>query len=161
MEKVYSIPACNILYIHGKALCSDDLIVGHHNAELFQEHAIHAFNAAEEHGFYLEDSEEDFRTYEAREIIRDYFRITHKDTAAIIRRHQTFFNLLRDVDEVCILGHSLSDIDFDYFAEIRKKVLPACKWCISYYDDNDFTNAHRFVCRLNLNNVTLFKFDFN
>ena len=53
LEKVYGIPTSNILYIHGNALRGNNLILGHHNAALFQEQVIPAFNAAEEHGIYL------------------------------------------------------------------------------------------------------------
>ena len=158
LEKVYGIPASNILYIHGNALRGNNLILGHHNAMLFQEKAIPAFNAAEEQGIYMEDIEEDFRLHEAREIIKDYFRKTYKDTASIIRYYQSFFYSLTVVNEVYIFGHSLSEIDFDYFAEIKKNILPTCQWCISYHDD--MTNAQTLIDRLNISkeNVRLFYF---
>lgn len=88
----------------------------------------------EEHGIYMEDIEEDFRLQEAKEIIKDYFRKTYKDTASIIRYYQSFFNSLATVYEVYIFGHSLSEIDFDYFAEIKKNVPLTCRWYISYHD---------------------------
>ncbi|MFQ8761231.1 MAG: bacteriophage abortive infection AbiH family protein [Intestinimonas sp.] len=156
LEKVYGIPTSNILYIHGNALRGNNLILGHHNAALFQEQVIPAFNAAEEHGIYLEDIEEDFRLQEAKEIIKDYFRRTYKDTASIIRYYQSFFNSLRTVNEVYVLGHSLSEIDFDYFAEIRKNVQSTCKWCVSYHDDS--ANAQNLIDRLNIKNSQLFYF---
>lgn len=102
LEKVYDIPASNILYIHGNALRGDNLILGHHNAALFREQIVPAFNAAEEHSTYLEDIEEDFRLQEAKEFIKNYFRRIYKDTASIIRYHQSFFDSLKTVDEVYI-----------------------------------------------------------
>ena len=36
LEKVYNIPASNILYIHANALRGNNLILGHHDATLFQ-----------------------------------------------------------------------------------------------------------------------------
>ena len=105
---------------------------------------------------YLEDIEEDFRLQEAKEIIKDYFRRTYKDTASIIRYYQSFFNSLRTVNEVYVLGHSLSEIDFDYFAEIRKNVQSTCKWCVSYHDDS--ANAQNLIDRLNIKNSQLFYF---
>ena len=156
LERVYAIPASNILYIHGNALRGNELILGHHDATLFQEKVIPAFNAAEEHGVYMEDIEEDFRLQEAREIIKDYFRKTYKDTASIIRHYQLFFNSLTTVSEVCILGHSLSEIDFDYFAEIKKNVPSTCKWYISYHDN--MANAQNLIFRLNIQNYQLFQF---
>ena len=156
LEKVYNIPASNILYIHGNALRGNNLILGHHDATLFQEKIIPAFNAAEEHGIYMEDPEEDFRLQKAREIIKDYFKKTYKDTASIIRYYQRFFNSLENVNEVYIFGHSLSEIDFDYFAEIKKNVPLTCQWYISYHDD--MTNAQNLICRLNIKNFQLFQF---
>ena len=156
LEKVYGIPASNILYIHGNALRGDNLILGHHDATLFQGKTITAFNAPEEHDTYMEDIEEDFRLQEAKEIIKDYFRKTYKDTASIIRYYQSFFNSLATVYEVYIFGHSLSEIDFDYFAEIKKNVPLTCRWYISYHDN--IINAQNLIRRLNIKNFQLFQF---
>lgn len=123
LEKVYGIPTSNILYIHGNALRGNNLILGHHDATLFQGKTIPAFNAAEEHGIYMEDIEEDFRLQEAKGIIKDYFRKTYKDTTSIIQRNQAFFYSLNLISEVYILGHSLSAIDFEYFLEIKNMFL--------------------------------------
>ena len=158
LEKVYDIPASNILYIHGNALRGNNLILGHHDATLFQEKTIPAFNAADEQGIYMEDIEEDFRLQEAKEIIKNYFRKTYKDTASIIRYYQSFFNSLATVNEVYVFGHSLSEIDFDYFAEIKRNVLPICQWYISYHDDNDIANAENLIQNLNIQNYQLFYF---
>lgn len=156
LEKVYDIPASKILYIHGNALRGNNLILGHHDATLFQEKITPIFNTSEEHGVYMEDTEIDFRLQEAREIIKDYFRKTYKDTTSIIRCYQDFFSSLKIVNEVYIFGHSLSKIDFDYFAEIKKNVPITCQWYISYHDD--MTNAQNLIYRLSINNVQLFKF---
>ena len=93
---------------------------------------------------------------EAKEIIKDYFRETYKDTASIIRNYQSFFNSLTIVNEVYIFGHSLSEIDFDYFAEIKKNVSLTCRWYISYHDN--IVNAQNLIRRLNIKNFHLFKF---
>lgn len=158
LEQVYDIPNTQILYIHGKASRGENIIIGHHDAALFQEKAIPAFNSAEEHEMYLDSLDEDFRLQEAREIIRGYFRKTYKDTASIIQQNKSFFNALRPTDEIYILGHSLSPIDFDYFIEIARSVLPSCKWYISYYSQEDFWQAQNFVNKLRLQNCQLIAF---
>lgn len=158
LERVYAIPANNILYIHGNALRGDKLILGHHDATLFQERAIPAFNSAEEHGIYMESLDEDFRLQEAREFIREYFRKTYKDTASIIQQNKLFFDALLTTDEIYILGHSLSPIDFDYFIEIAGSVLPSCKWYISYYSPDDFRQTQNFANKLRLQNYKLITF---
>lgn len=158
LEQVYDIPTTQILYIHGKASRGDNIIVGHHDAALFQEKATPAFNSAEEHEMYMDSLDEDFRLQEAREIIRGYFRKTYKDTASIIQQNKNFFNALQPTDEIYILGHSLSPIDFDYFIEIARSVLPSCKWYISYYSQEDFCQAQNFVNKLRLQNCQLITF---
>ena len=67
-----------------------------------------------------------------------------------------FFNSLTIVNEVYIFGHSLSEIDFDYFAEIKKNVSLTCRWYISYHDN--IVNAQNLIRRLNIKNFQLFKF---
>lgn len=158
LENVYDIPTVNILYIHGNALQGDNLILGHHDTTLFQEKSIPAFNSAEEHDVYLESIDEDFRITEARDIIKAYFRKTYKDTASIIKEKQVFFCSLLHVDTVFVLGHSLSEIDMDYFIEIRKNVSPTCKWYISYYSQDDFFKAKNFVDFLQIQYYQLITF---
>lgn len=157
LEQVYAIPTSKILYIHGNALCGDDLILGHHDASLFQERVIPAFNSEEEYEIYMENNmEEDFRLQEARAIIKEYFKKTYKDTTSIICQNQAFFYSLKNIDEVWILGHSLSEIDFFYFLEIKKYVPLSCQWNISYHDD--CTNAQNLVRDLKIKNYQLFRF---
>lgn len=150
LERVYGIPEDRILYIHGKALRNDKLVVGHHDCSKFQEDDIPAFNAPEEQGRYMYVEEEDFRITEAREIIKDYFRETYKDTESIIEKNWQFFDSLVDIDEVFILGHSLSDIDMDYFDEVWKCVSPECRWYISYYSSDDLKRIRWFERYFNL-----------
>lgn len=157
LERVYGIPSPNILYIHGKALGNDNLIIGHHATETFQCGGVSAFNAAEEHGIYMESEDEDIRITEAKEVIKAYFKNTFKDTASIINNKYAFFNSLADIEEVFILGHSLSDIDMDYFFEIRKQVMPCCRWYISYFTQDDLDAIEHFVSRLNIENYQLVK----
>ena len=150
LENIYKIPSNNILYIHGNALRGDKLILGHHDTSLFQGKMLPSFNAAEEHGMYMESEDEDFRLQEAREIIKDYFRKTYKDTISIIKCNQLFFQSLTKIKEIIVIGHSLSNIDFDYFLEIKKFVVSTCRWHISYYSDVDLCNAQNFAQKLGL-----------
>lgn len=150
LERIYDIPEDKILYIHGKALRDDKLIVGHHDINRFQEGSIPAFNAPEEHGKYLTIEDEDVRIVEALEVIKDYFRVTYKDTESIIEKNRYFFKSLADITEVFILGHSLSDIDMDYFVKVRECVSPWCRWYISYYSEDDKCNIEWLARKLNI-----------
>lgn len=150
LEQVYNIPSENILYIHGKALSSDKLIVGHHSKDLIQEEPELQFATEEERQLYYEDYAEDVRVTEAKGIIKSYFRTTYKDSERIIANNRQFFDSLTDVEEIYIYGHSLSDIDLDYFCEIHNCVSPNCKWYISYFNEEAFHNANSLVERLGI-----------
>ena len=155
IKAVYHIPEKRILYIHGNALCEDDLISGHHDKTLFKEEPIPQFESDDEMETYYS---EDIRVQEGKKIIKEYFRETYKNTSSIIRKNQDFFYSLKTINEIIILGHSLSQIDLDYFLEIRKFVLPTCHWHISYHNNNDFGNANNFAKTLKLRNFHLFYF---
>ena len=158
LERVYGIPANHILYIHGKALRGDNLILGHHNETLVQDEPEPVFETEEEREFYYDNYSEDVRVLEAREIIKSYFKETFMDTTSIIEANHQFFNSLFRIQEIYIFGHSLSAIDFDYFLEIKRCTSPTCRWYISYHSEDDFYNAQNFVQSLRLQNYQLFPF---
>ncbi len=158
LETTYGILPEQILYIHGKALRGDNLMLGHHENKLFQDDPIPQFESEEEREIYYENYTEDVRVVEAKEIIKNYFRETYKDTSSIILKNKTFFNSLDSISEVYIFGHSLSVIDFEYFLEIKKHILMTCKWNISYHSDKDYYNAQNFISALGIQNSKLFHF---
>lgn len=151
LERVYKILEENILYLHGKAKLQDCLIIGHHKTEILNSHIV-SITEAEEHGVYLEDDEEDIRITEAKNIIREYFRETYKDTTKILQENKDFFDSLSEITEVYILGHSISAIDEDYFVEIRRRVSSDVVWYISYFDELDMERIDSVIEKLNIRN---------
>lgn len=158
LEKIYNIAEDHILYIHGKAKRGDLLVLGHNDNTLFQDEPIPQFKSQEEYELYWDNYDEDVRITEAKDIIKSYFKETYKDTKTIIQTNRLFFTSLNTVDEIFILGHSLSDIDFEYFNEISKNVSLNCNWYISYHDERDLKKAKKLVDLLNLHSYTLFEF---
>lgn len=155
LETVYGISEDRILYIHGKAMRGDPLIVGHHDADLFCGDSNPSPNKwAQYHDDYLDD----IREIEARKIIKSYFQETYKDTGYIIRNNRNFFDSLCDVDEVWIIGHSMSHIDFDYFAEIKKQVSRSCKWNITCHDLSDRERKEKILRKLELKQYSFFDY---
>ncbi len=157
LEHIYGIPHNRIFYIHGFALDGNNLIAGHHDESLFEEPPQPVFASPEEEALYYEGYDEDVRITEANEIIRRYYGATYKDTTSIANANLRYFEALSDVDEVYIIGHSLSDIDFEYFELIKSHVAAGSEWHISYYTDDDYDNACDFVEDLGLTNYHLFK----
>lgn len=157
LEKVYGIHPSRILYIHGNLENKEELIVGHHNSDLFAEEPIPEFDTEEEWELYYDNIYDDVRVEEAKQIIKDYYRNTYKNVENIITANTNFFQSLFLINEVYILGHSMSDVDFDYFTEINNHISKNCKWYISYYSQEDLTNALTLINQLNITKYQLIK----
>lgn len=134
LENVYGIERGQILYLHGKAMENTNLIVGHGNKSLFQNNNI-PDNLSEEdyEQFMINMDFGDVRVNEAEDIIKGYFRTTYKDVESLISINDDFFRSLGRIQEVFVLGHSLSDIDMPYFEVIKNMVPNNCNWIVSYY----------------------------
>lgn len=123
LTSLYSVPASNILYIHGEAAKTNArLILGH------------AWNP-ETRPQIKSNEEEDFRISQGNQIIESYFSRTFKSTKEIVISNQKFFGALSSISTVYVMGHSLSDVDIQYYNEIAKNIpLTEVDWKVSYYD---------------------------
>ena len=143
LEQVYCIPRRNILYIHGKVDESRKLILGHHDDSLWKEEKF--------------KPEEKFQETKAYQIIRNYFKKTYKNTEKLIIQNKKFFLELKDCKRVYILGHSLSEIDFNYFLEIRRNSKSDCEWIISCKSNSDLERAERLIKHLDIDNYYIIR----
>ena len=157
LENVYGINKEKILYIHGKPLEKEPLIFGHRNQfrrksfveeskdQLFDKDTIVCQLIQNR-----DSQERDFREIEGEHIIEQYFKKTYKNSRKNILSNSMVFSNLTKCDNIYILGHSLSDIDFDYFQEIRKYVTDRCMWYISVYSTLDRYRANRLIKALSI-----------
>ena len=76
----------------------------------------------------------DFRVLEGEDILDRYFAATFKPAEKILARHGAFFESLSDIEDIRVLGHALSEVDFLYLLRIRE-VAPSAPWRISYFGD--------------------------
>lgn len=129
LQALYGVAPSHVLHIHGSASDVDgDLILGH------------GWNpkdrGSSNDGANLE--EVDAREVEGNRIIDLYFERTFKATDSIIAAHQSFFGGLRRTQQILVMGHSMTDVDFPYFKEIIRHVdVNSVRWRISYYSDDD------------------------
>ncbi len=79
---------------------------------------------------------------DAENASRAPFYELEKDTKAVLKQHRNWFNTLKDVEEVIILGHSLGKVDWPYFRAIAK-LSPQARWKLSYYDDSEKRNLYQ------------------
>ena len=132
LRKRYAVPDVHVLHIHGCADLEDnDLILGHG----WNPQTRKSLNDRE-------DIEEiDTRLMEANDILDTYFSATFKPYDQLIQRNRQFFDRLLDIQEVCVLGHSLSDVDEPYFkALLTVPSVSRARWsvaCRSAADKSD------------------------
>jgi hypothetical protein len=126
---LYGAPDTHVLHIHGSAnLPDNDLVLGH------------AWNPQERRSLNdRPDIEEiDTRLMEAHSILDRYFSDTFKPSLRLIQEHRPFFERLTSVDEVCVLGHSLSVVDEPYFhAILATPGLASARWQVACRSDSD------------------------
>lgn len=117
---LYGVRPERILFIHGRAVLADDQhVLGHawhpQSRKLLNDRP---------------DIEEiDTRLMEANDIIDGYVSATFKRSAELIAEHREFFDALTDIEQVIVLGHSLSTVDAAYFtALIEQRSVAEVHW---------------------------------
>ena len=121
LEKVYGVPRNSINYIHGRRNSNDEIIVGHHAVVNANDH--------------LSDDPIIYE-YQGYDNITNEVNKQRKLTSDIIANNSEYWQSLGQVDKVMVYGHSLTDVDMDYFHEVAKHVKGVCEWHFSiyYYD---------------------------
>ena len=121
LEKVYGVPRNRINYIHGRLNSDDEIIVGHHAVVNANDH--------------LSDDPMVYE-YQGYDNIANEVNKQRKLTSDIIANNSEYWQSLGQVDKVMVYGHSLTDVDMDYFHEVAKHVKGVCEWHFSiyYYD---------------------------
>jgi len=141
LEKYYAIDPENILYIHNKALSNDDLILGHGiDPSNFEDNEdIPPEGLTEEEMYEWREGIADnynFSFESGKQELMAYFTKTFKFTTDIINQNMQFFQKLKHIKNVFVLGQSVSEVDQPYF----KKVIDSIEdkninWTSSYYGD--------------------------
>lgn len=161
LETVYQIPKDQILYIHGcKDDKFGSLILGHNVNDqmafdkwVYQNKNQRRFRPMlrNKRGRYYRNDRLAYLAYflqderrgnwlhpnryyaldQADERLEEYTKKNVKPTRSIIYRNQGFFTSLGNVNQITIIGHSLSDVDMPYLEEVRNNVRDDTKWEIS------------------------------
>lgn len=144
IEEIYSIPDAKVLHLHGKRGADSEYIVGHTsyknpNIE-FDENEL----------YFVQETEE--------KVIK-WMNELYKDTGFIVRKNDTFFNNLHDIQQIIVLGHSLNEIDDKYFEKIISVTSVDIPWIFSYYCPKDLAKINAFISRHGLTNTTVKEFD--
>ncbi|MCE4552508.1 AbiH family protein, partial [Xanthomonas hortorum] len=83
-------------------------------------------------------AELDTRLTEVHDILDSYFSNTFKPSDKLIHAHSGFFDWLSSVEEIYLLGHSLSDVDAPYFeAMLRNPSVRQADFRLAIHDPKD------------------------
>lgn len=146
LDNIYSVPDSRILFIHGKSVNEDsNLILGH------------GWNPKERRQQHNDDYyEQDIRIIEGNHIIESYFQETYKPTHKIINSNLWFFEKLRDIEIIYILGHSLSSVDIEYFKKIVQSIdSKNVYWKVSYYEASECNSHMNTMRELGISNTLI------
>lgn len=127
LERTYKIPPAQIIYIHNKAINeTSTLILGHSR----QPTPDNSFDKE------ADWEDQDVRVAEGNRILDSYFEETYKNTDTIIKENKSFFGKLSSIEEIFVLGHSISPVDIKYFQTVFNTVSKNSTWTVSYYSDD-------------------------
>jgi len=160
LETIYGIPRKNIWYIHGDRRDKNKkLILGHvPESEFHRKDNTGKFGGKSSK--IKNQTEYDLRETAGYGLIK-YYDATTKKSADVIKDNKDKFENFRYLENVVVIGHSLSQVDYPYFKEIirHNQNVAAMNWHISWYSSGDLKRIKQFVSEMNIlsSNVDLFR----
>jgi len=159
LETMYSVPSSKITYIHGcRKNKKQELILGH------------APGAGDEDDWTPSIPYPNYKSEFKMELLSGaiegatrnltwYDEETTKKTDEIIANHHTFFVSLSNIENIVVIGHSLSTVDYPYFKEILKNTHNNTNWIISWFGSRDLENISTFAQEMGIDNnkISIFK----
>ncbi len=125
LQRLYGVPDSRILQIHGSALDpATDIILGHGWDR-----------QASDLRSRFTDEDTDVRVAGGFQLIDDLLASTFKPTKEILKLNSSFFERLRSVTRIYVLGHSLAQVDEPYFSSVLSNVNPNAQWIVSFHRD--------------------------
>jgi hypothetical protein len=158
IEKYYNISEYDICYIHNKATKNDfKIILGHGTdpVNFLVKNPEPPENLSEEELERWRDAiadQYDFSYESAKSEILKYYTKAFKNTDNIIIQNSPFFKKLSNVENVYVLGHSISEVDIKYFETVVNTVKKDAKWFVTYYCDHE--KQKHFEALMNLGIVS-------
>ncbi|MEI7707431.1 MAG: bacteriophage abortive infection AbiH family protein [Chlorobium sp.] len=157
LEKIYNISNTNIRYIHNQASVDSELILGHgidpKNFEIETTKPPENMSSEEsERWMEMMSDKFDYSFNLGQNQIMTYFSLSHKNTECIINENKDFFQHLKNVNEIFVLGHSLSEIDKPYFNKIFDSVYDDSIWRVTYHFDEEKLSNEKMLSSIGIKN---------
>lgn len=167
VETLYGIPEQNVCYIHGcrrkRRRCPKDrLILGHMPGA-----SDEAFDFDDDPRMRANDSYKQAMSRIAQDqvlqLIADCDAELTKNCREIISAHASFFSELNEIENIVVVGHSFSPVDWDYFAEVAGNLSNSkhTRWYFGCHSLRDLKNLEQMLKKLNIesSNVSIFRTD--
>ena len=156
LERYYGIGGNNICHIHEKARLNNKIILGHGtNPDNFKEKKVKpptglSDEELEQWNEYMSE-QSDYSYESAKDEILSYYTKTFKNTKLIIKSKSSFFENLENIENVFVLGHSISSVDIEYFKSVFSEIKPNSKWYVSYYSELEKQKHFKTLTSLGIN----------
>ncbi|HDM8167137.1 TPA: bacteriophage abortive infection AbiH family protein [Vibrio harveyi] len=145
LSEIYKIPDSNVLHIHGSVEeQSNKIVLGHGWSP---EERFQMINHIDENT--------DTRVASGYHAIDKYFKYTHKSIESILNKNQPFFSSLSSIRVVYVLGHSMSNVDLEYFRVIASQVTPDTNWYVTYHEQKDVARLSRALNTIRVSNKNI------
>lgn len=148
LERVYVIKPAQICHVHGgiPPYCHVAPIIGHGNKktikqrEKWRKECVEVFDEG---------------GASTNQAFADFYRRTLKDTDKMLITNSSFFEKIRNVDEVVVIGHSLGNVDMPYFEEIIRKTVPGIPWKVFYFKKAEKPQMEKALKNIGVDNLLL------
>lgn len=157
LERIYNIDRSQINYIHNSAFFgSEDIILGHAvDPSNFEETPPEHLNEDEIAQWYEDNY--DYSATTGKENIMQYFERTFKRSEEIIKSNESYFQNLNNINEIYVLGHSISEVDISYFQKVKESVSDKTIWNVSYYNEQSIPHLRNALNSIGVININFFK----
>lgn len=142
IERYYGIQEKDICYIHNKVKADESkIILGHGtDPENFKEEKEVpppglSDDEMQQWEEYISD-QFDLSYEDAKGEILSYYTKAFKNTQTVIDNNIDFFNSLKNVENIYVLGHSMSEVDIKYFEKIVSVSKGNPNWIVSYHRED-------------------------
>ena len=151
-ETLYGIK--DICYIHGCRNNKRDRLILGHRPEMGEEMNERSKKVKTYRQAMVEVAQQ-----QVLDLIGEYDEALIKNSKKIIERNRNFFDSLSNIDQIIVIGHSVSPVDWDYFREVNRLVSPGKCWYFGCHGPNDLRNVQLLIHELGIKNYWIFRTD--
>ncbi|KFZ26384.1 MAG: hypothetical protein KQ78_01325 [Candidatus Izimaplasma bacterium HR2] len=146
LEKSFGVEDKDLIHIHGTQ-SDNELFIGHGEKMTSIDNGEQIPYVYFNKEFQLTLSEKDLEFLE-------------KDVYKHCLKLDTFIDLYQDVQNIYVLGHSLSSVDDYYFQYFLDNVHDTVNWYFSYFNTSDIDKIHKFCSKHNIEEYQLNTMDY-